>query len=315
MEILCIGEILIDLTQTGVDEAGVPQFAANPGGAPANLAVAAARLGGHAAFAGRAGEDAFGRYLRRTLQENGVDTSALRLDPDHTTTLAVVSVDGRVVRAFSFYRRQCADVMLTEADLPRPLLEQAKLVHFGSVSLTEPPARDATLAAVRLAKHLGKTVTYDPNYRHRLWKSKEQAVQHMREPLDWVDVLKVSEEELPLLSGVSGLEQGAAALAGRGIPLVLVTLGERGAYYRFGGRTGQLPGVPCTVGDTNGAGDTFFGAVLAKLAPLGLANLTEAALREILAFANQAASLTASRRGAIPAMPTLDQVERALAVR
>ena len=225
MEILCIGEILIDLTQTGVDEAGVPQFAANPGGAPANLAVAAARLGGHAAFAGRAGEDAFGRYLRRTLQENGVDTSALRLDPDHTTTLAVVSVDGRGERDFSFYRRQCADVMLTEADLPRPLLEQAKLVHFGSVSLTEPPARDATLAAVRLAKHLGKTVTYDPNYRHRLWKSKEQAVQHMREPLDWVDVLKVSEEELPLLSGVSGLEQGAAALAGRGLPLVLVTLG------------------------------------------------------------------------------------------
>lgn len=315
MEILCIGEILIDLTQTGVDEAGVPQFAANPGGAPANLAVAAARLGGHTAFAGRAGEDAFGRYLRRTLQENGVDTSALRLDPDNPTTMAVVSVDGRGERDFSFYRRRCADVMLTEADLPRPLLEQAKLVHFGSVSLTDPPARDATLAAVRLAKHLGKTVTYDPNYRHRLWKSEEQAVQCMREPLDWVDVLKVSEEELPLLSGVSGLEQGAAALAGRGIPLVLVTLGERGAYYRFGGRTGQLPGVPCTVGDTNGAGDTFFGAVLAKLAPLGLASLTEAALREILAFANQAASLTASRRGAIPAMPTLDQVERALAVR
>lgn len=315
MDVLCIGEALIDLTQTGVNEMGVPQLDANPGGAPANLAVAASRLGASAGFAGCVGDDPFGRYLRRTLEENGVDVTGVRMDPEHPTTLAVVAVDGQGERDFSFYRSCCADLTLREEDIPDALIKQSRLIHFGSVSLTAEPSRSATLETVRRAKSLGKTVTYDPNYRERLWPGQEEAIARMREPLALVDVLKVSEEELPLLSGANALDAGTALLAGLGISLVIVTLGEQGAFYRWGACTGRLPGVPCVVGDTNGAGDTFFGAVLAKLALLGLENLTETHLREILAFANQAASLTASRRGAIPAMPNLQEVERALAKR
>ena len=169
MDILTIGEILIDLTQTGRDEKGIPQFAANPGGAPANLAVAAAKLGAQTAFIGKVGDDAFGRYLTEVLRENGVDASGVAVDETYPTTMAVVSVDARGERDFSFYRSANADVMLSADDIPDAALRQAKLVHFGSVSLTADPSRAATLDAVRRAKGMGKTITYDPNYRANLW--------------------------------------------------------------------------------------------------------------------------------------------------
>ena len=308
MDILTIGEVLIDLTQTGRDEKGIPQFAANPGGAPANLAVAASRLGAKTAFIGKVGADGFGRYLSDVLTQNGVDASGVAVDRQHPTTMAVVSVDASGERDFSFYRGANADVMLSKEDIPDAALEQAKIVHFGSVSLTADPSRSATLDAVGRAKAMGKTITYDPNYRANLWPDQDTAVAQMKAPLDLVDILKVSDEELPLLTGTTDCEAGTAQLAAHGIGLIFVTLGPDGVFYRMGDKTGHVAGVPCKVGDTNGAGDTFFGAALSKLCKEDLKALTVEKLEGILAFANRAASITTSRHGAIPAMPTLEEM-------
>lgn len=310
MDIVAIGEVLIDLTQTGTDGAGVPQYAANPGGAPANLAVAAARLGASTALISKVGKDAFGRYLRSVLEENRVDVSALAVDEEQHTTMAVVSVDENGERDFTFYRDPGADSMLLKDEIPLGLLKEARFLHFGSVSLTREPARTTTLCAAETARALGAVVTYDPNYRANLWPDEATAVRRMRKPLDMVDILKISDEELPLMADTRDPEAGTAALAAHGIRLILVTLGPNGVFYRFGDKTGTVPGVPCTVGDTNGAGDTFFGAFLSRLSRLdGFDCLTEDNLREMLAFANRAASITTSRRGAIPAMPTLEEMQ------
>lgn len=310
MDIVAIGEVLIDLTQTGTDGAGVPQYAANPGGAPANLAVAAARLGASTALISKVGQDAFGRYLRKVMEENKVDVSALTVDEEQHTTMAVVSVDENGERDFTFYRDPGADSMLLKDEIPLGLLKEARFLHFGSVSLTREPARTTTLCAVETARALGAVITYDPNYRANLWPDRDTAIRRMRKPLDMVDILKISDEELPLLADTDDLEAGTAALAEHGIRLILVTLGPNGVFYRFGGKTGTVPGVPCTVGDTNGAGDTFFGAFLSRLSRLdGPDCLTADTLEEMLAFANKAASITTSRRGAIPAMPTLEEMK------
>lgn len=310
MDIVAIGEVLIDLTQTGTDGAGVPQYAANPGGAPANLAVAAARLGASTALISKVGQDAFGRYLRKVMEENKVDVSALTVDEEQHTTMAVVSVDENGERDFTFYRDPGADSMLLKDEIPLGLLKEARFLHFGSVSLTREPARTTTLCAAETARALGAVITYDPNYRANLWPDRDTAIRRMRKPLDMVDILKISDEELPLLADTDDLEAGTAALAEHGIRLILVTLGPNGVFYRFGGKTGTVPGVPCTVGDTNGAGDTFFGAFLSRLCRLdGPDCLTADMLEEMLAFANKAASITTSRRGAIPAMPTLEEMK------
>ena len=294
MDILSIGEILIDLTQTGVNAKGVPLYAANPGGAPANLSVAAARLGARTAFIGKVGDDAFGRYLTDVLKKDGVDVSALAVDAMHPTSLAVVSVDANGERSFTFYRRSHADTMLMEEEIQDFLLKQAHLVHFGSVSLTVEPARGSVLSAIRRARSYGAVITYDPNYRARLWDDPREAIIAMRQPLPLVDILKVSEEEL---------------LMEKGISLILVTLGEAGCFYRFGHLTGRVHGFPAKVVDTNGAGDTFFGAALSKLCREDLSHLSQERLEDILTFANRAASLSTTRAGAIPAMPSLGEVE------
>ena len=309
IDITTIGEILIDLTQSGKTEQGIPKFDANPGGAPANLAVAAARLGARTAFIGRVGNDSFGDYLKRCLAENGVDVRGMSVDEKARTTLAVVALDERGERTFSFYRDPSADVNLSMEHVPMELLGSTKVLHFGSVSLTAEPARTATLEAAKTAKASGAYVSYDPNYRASLWPDEETAVGNMTEPLSMVDILKVSDEELPLLTGCTDPEKGSARLTDQGVRLVLVTLGAHGAFYRFDGHTGHVPGVPCQVGDTNGSGDTFFGAALSQLVKLdSLDQLTVPELRRILAFANKAASITTSRHGAIPAMPTLEEV-------
>ena len=309
IDITTIGEILIDLTQSGRTEQGIPRFDANPGGAPANRAVAAARLGARTAFIGRVGNDSFGDYLKRCLAENGVDVRGMSVDEKARTTLAVVALDERGERTFSFYRDPSADVNLSMEHVPMELLGGTKVLHFGSVSLTAEPARTATLEAAKTAKASGAYVSYDPNYRASLWPDEETAVRNMTEPLSMVDILKVSDEELPLLTGCTDPEKGSARLTDQGVRLVLVTLGAEGAFYRFDGHTGHVPGVPCQVGDTNGSGDTFFGAALSQLVKLdSLDQLTVPELRRILAFANKAASITTSRHGAIPAMPTLEEV-------
>lgn len=309
MDITAIGEVLIDLTQTGVNEYGVPVFAANPGGAPANAAVAAARLGARTAFLGKVGEDGFGAYLTQVLRENGVDVSGLRKD-EAPTTMAIVSVDGTGERDFRFVRG--ADSRLTEGEVDLELIRESIFLHCGAVSLTAPTAREATLYAARKAHEMGVLVSYDPNYRQALWSSREEAMEWMKKPLPMVDVLKIAEEELPLLAGTDDLEKGTAWLQRLGISLIMVTLGSEGAFYRLGETTGRVPGRKVQVADTNGAGDTFLGAVLSRLCrrqPGPLEGLGAAELEEVLNFANRAAALTCSRSGAIPAMPTAQELE------
>ena len=243
-DITAIGEILIDLTQTGVNEARVPVLAANPGGAPANVAVAAARLGAEAAFIGKVGADGFGAYLTSVLKENRVDVSGLRTG-EAATTMAIVSVDASGERDFRFVRGADADLTCGEVDLE--LVSRSRFLHFGSVSLTGGEARQTTLYAVEEARRRGVLVSYDPNYRAPLWKNPEEAAQWMAIPLPLVDVIKLSEEELPLLTGTRDPEEGSRLLEERGISLILVTLGERGAFCRWhGSRTsaGKIDGLP-----------------------------------------------------------------------
>ena len=307
-DIVAIGEVLIDLTQKGVDELGVGQYAANPGGAPANLAVAAARLGASTAFVGKVGRDAFGNYLRAVLEENQVDTAGLVADEKEHTTLAVVSVDETGERSFSFYREPSADVNLKAEEIPAALLKDTRLLHFGSVSLTAEPARSATIYAAKKARENGCLVSYDPNYRASLWPSEEEAVREMKNALPLCDILKISDEELPLLTGTTDPAAGSEILARLGIRLIFITLGANGAFFRLGEETGSVPGIKVKVGDTNGAGDTFFGAALSQLVKENLNTLTLPRLAEIAAFANKAASITTSRHGAIPAMPRLEEL-------
>lgn len=284
-------------------------LAANPGGAPANVAVAAARLGAQTAFCGKVGRDGFGSYLSQVLQENSVNVSGLHTSKT-PTTMAVVTLSQEGERSFRFVRG--ADVELCPEEIDIRSLANTKVLHFGSVSLTAGAARSATIFAARQARQQGVLVSYDPNYRASLWESEEDAVEWMRNPLPLVDLIKLSEEELPLLTGTADPEAASRYLEELGIQLVLITMGEKGAFYRWQGKTGVVPGVATTVADTNGAGDTFLGAALSRLTARGdrpLENLTAEELEKVLAFANRAASITCSRSGAIPAMPTLDELE------
>ena len=309
MDVTAIGEILIDLTQTGVNAAGVPQFSANPGGAPANVAVAAARLGAKSAFWGKVGDDGFGAYLRKVLADNGVDQTGLRTG-SQPTTMAVVSVDETGERSFRFIRG--ADCEMVPEDVDEALAQSSKILHFGSVSLTQGVARSATIFTARAAHKAGVLVSYDPNYRPALWRTKRDALEWMTLPLPLVDVIKLSDEELPLLTETGDLEEGSRRLEKQGVALVMITLGERGTFCRWRGETFTVPAFPTRVADTNGAGDTFLGAVLSRLCARGekpLEGLARAGLEDILAFANRAAAFTCSRSGAIPAMPTLAELE------
>ena len=308
-DITAIGEILIDLTQTGKNGAGVPTFAANPGGAPANVAVAASRLGCSTAFIGKVGADSLGGYLRQVLEENGVDHSGLQVG-ESATTMAIVSIDETGERSFRFLRG--ADCEMVPEDVDEKMAQNSRILHFGSVSLTQGIARSATIFTARAAHRAGMLVSYDPNYRPALWRTKRDALEWMSLPLPLVDIIKLSEEELPLLTGSEDLEEGSRALEEQGIRLIMITLGAKGAFCRWQGESFTVPSVPAKVADTNGAGDTFMGAALSRLCrreEKPLENLERGELEEILAFANRAASITCSRSGAIPAMPTLAEVE------
>ena len=308
-DITAIGELLIDLTQIGVSESEIPLFAANPGGAPANVAVAGAKLGASTAFIGKVGNDEFGGFLRKVLEKNHVNCSALRTG-EQPTTMAIVSIDSIGERSFRFVRG--ADCELPPDEVDESAVVSSKFLHFGSVSLSRGLSRNGTIFAARAAKQAGVLVSYDPNYRPALWREEAEAVEWMRIPLPLVDVIKLAEEELPLLTGSDDLDEGSRRLAEMGISLVLVTLGGKGSFCRWKSECITVPGINVSVADTNGAGDTFLGAVLSQLCLRGekpLDGLEIAELGDILAFANRAAALTCSRSGAIPAMPTLAEME------
>ena len=204
---------MIDLTQTGVSAQGIPQYTAFPGGAPANVAVAAAKLGAKTAFIGKVGNDAFGKLLLDTVRQNGVNADGMVVSDTANTTLAVVSLQESGERSFAFYRKGFADTLLSEDEIDDNMLKNTRILHFGSVSLTDEPSRSATLSAARRAKEYGAAVTYDPNYRASLWEDEATAVKKMKEPLSMADILKISDEELPLLTGTDDCEAGTKQFA------------------------------------------------------------------------------------------------------
>lgn len=311
-DVTAVGELLIDFTPAGKSTGGEPLFAQKPGGAPANVLAANSRLGGKTAFIGKVGDDGFGRFLRKTLEELQVDTAGLAVDPEIPTTLAFVQLDERGDRSFSFYRKPGADLMLSTSDIKKELAVECRILHFGSVSLTGEPSRSATLAAVKTAKAAGCIISYDPNYRPLLWGSADAAKEQMRAGLALADIVKVSEEEMTLLTGETDLEKGSRELAQYGAALVLISLGQQGAFYRRNEMCGRLPTYDVKTIDTNGAGDAFLGAVHYRLREKTLEQiqkLSEKELEDIISFANAAGSLTTTKSGAIPAMPTLNEIK------
>lgn len=311
-DVTAVGELLIDFTPAGVNASGEQLFARKPGGAPANVLAANSLLGGRNAFIGKVGNDEFGRFLRKTLEQHRIDVSGLMTDSEIPTTLAFVQLNERGDRSFSFYRKPGADLMLRDSEIKKEILSGCHIMHFGSVSLTGEPSRSATLEAVRTAKESGCMISYDPNYRPLLWDSTVKAKKLMAAGLELSDIVKVSEEEMTLLTGETDLEKGSLALARQGASLVLVSLGRKGAFYRRGNLYGEMPTYKVRTIDTNGAGDSFLGAALYCLRKKSLTEirtLEETELREIVSFANAAGALTTMKSGAIPAMPVLEEIE------
>lgn len=312
-DVTALGEILIDFTPAGVSPQGNICFERNPGGAPANVAVCISRLGGKAAFIGKVGEDMFGQFLADVLKDQGVEISGLKLDPGVKTTLAFVQLDDKGDRSFSFYRNPGADTALKAHEVDAELVKNSRVFHFGSLSLTDEPARSATLAALTLARESGCTVSYDPNLRPALWKSLEEAREKIKSVMGYADILKISEEELEFLTGEQDLEKGTAKLrAEYGTGLILVTRGAEGSYYRLGDLTGKKATFTrLKAVDTTGAGDSFLGGFLYSMLDRGLSRpeeLNEALLDELLTFASAVSSLCVTKKGAIPAMPELESV-------
>lgn len=303
--IAALGEILIDYTPLPDSDAGMSVFEQNPGGAPANVLACAARLGRRTAFIGKVGDDLQGRFLAETLRRTGIDTRALRVDPGVFTTLAFVKLDRKGERSFSFARKPGADTQLTCAELDRDLIAHCGILHFGSLSLTDEPARSATLEAVRLARASGAVIAYDPNYRPLLWPDRATAMAQMQFPLPLVDLLKVSDDELVLLTACSGPEDGARKLVERGLRCVVVTIGRHGALVAARDGSVMVPGFPARAVDTTGAGDSFWGGFLTCISESGkpLDALTLADYASFARFGNAAASLCVEKRGAMPAMP------------
>lgn len=312
-DITTFGEILIDFTSQGENEDGQMLYARNPGGAPANVAVSAARLGAHTAFLGKAGQDMHGTFLKEVLQKENVNTDGMLLDKKYFTTLAFVQVKANGERSFSFARKPGADTKIQKEEINIDILDNTKIFHVGSLSLTDQPARDTTFYAVRRAKAKGSIISYDPNYRASLWSSEEAAIQGMRSLVPYVDLMKLSDEETMLLTGCKDVEQAAERLYRQGVKVVAITLGGDGAYLysRDGGI--KVPGFAVShVEDTNGAGDSFWGGFLYKISTSSkkLEELTKEELKEYARFGNAVASLCVEKKGAIPAMPTLAEVEK-----
>lgn len=312
IDIVAMGELLIDFTPGGINSKGMKMFTQNPGGAPANVLAMNTRLGGKTAFIGKVGQDAFGTFLCDVLKGNGIDTSGLVLDPAAPTTLAFVHLDEKGDRSFSFYRSPGADQMLTPKEVALNLIDDCGVFHFGSVSLTHDPSRSAVFYAAEYAKKQCKLVSFDPNIRPMLWEDMEDARIQIERAMKYADILKVSEEEMTFLTGTQNLDAGSKHLLDKGMALILVSLGERGAYYRNHGSFGYVPGYPVNAVDTTGAGDAFIGAFLWKAKRMmreELAFMNPIQMKQMVKFANAAGALTTTGSGAIPAMPILEQVQ------
>ena len=312
-DVVALGELLIDFAPHSVNEAGYPVLSANPGGAPGNFLAALTKYGCRTAMIGKVGDDAFGKALVKTLEDAGIDARGIRIDPNVFTTLAFVSLDASGNRDFSFARKPGADTCLTPEEVDEELIADAKVFHFGTLSLTDEPAAGATRHAIELAKRHGALISLDPNLRKPLWKREEVA----REAIEWslhqADIVKISDEEIDWLWGFSPEEGAEKLLREYGVSLVYATLGPKGCYAANGTNrvTVQSPSGIHVV-DTTGAGDIFGGSAMSqfircKKTP---ADLTETELRRIVSFACTAASLSTQTHGGIASVPEYSDVTR-----
>lgn len=314
-DVAALGELLIDFTQNGKSEQGNLIFEANPGGAPANVLAMLRKLGHSCVFLGKVGADSFGDILEETLLSAGIDCRGLRRDRAVHTTLAVVRTFENGDRDFSFYRRPGADIDLAAEELDEDALRTCRIFHFGSLSLTDEPVRTATHRAIELAREGGAVISYDPNLRRPLWESDEQAKKQIEWGLARCDVLKIADNEIEFLCGTTDFDRGAAMLKEQfpNIRLLNITAGADGSHSYYGGMHVFEPG--CKLGgviETTGAGDTFCASVLHFVLGHGLDGLTEAQLHEMLRFANAAAYLVTTKRGAIKSMPEPADIDAVL---
>ncbi|WP_238985109.1 carbohydrate kinase family protein [Bacillus kwashiorkori] len=311
MKVTALGEILIDFTPEGKDEHGNPILVANPGGAPGNVLVALSNLGFKTNFIGSVGRDQFGNQLVSTLKEKNVGVEGI-VYSDINTTLAFVHVDDKGDRSFSFYRNPGADMMLTKENVNVELIKNSNVFHVGSISMTNEPSREATLAALKYAKKNNVVVSYDPNLRPPLWEDLEEAKAQILNVMEYADIVKVSEEELEFLTGHKDLEAGALELYNRyNLTILFVTMGEKGSCLLYKSKWLNSAGIKVKAVDTTGCGDAFFAGVLFHILTNHLLEreLENRDLEQLLEFGNIIGSYVALKNGGIPAMPTLSELE------
>lgn len=311
MDVVAIGELLIDFTFKSPDADGYPTMEAHPGGAPANFLAALNQYGYKTAMLGKVGNDTFGKLLLGTLQKAGIETKGVIVANDVFTTLAFVTLDKQGDREFSFARKPGADTQIRFEELDLSLVDEAKVLHFGTLSLTDGPARTATYKLVEYAKKRGKLITYDPNLRRPLWKSMEEAKTQMLWGLQYADVVKISDEEVEFLFGLDPKAGAENILANYGVKLVFVTCGADGCIFQTTTCCGHVPSLSdISVVDTTGAGDIFGGSAVSQLLKVGKKpeDLSAEELEQIVRFACTAAGLSTTRPGGISSVPALETV-------
>lgn len=308
-DVIALGELLIDFTMNGQSEQGNNMFEACPGGAPCNVLALLNKMGKKTAFIGKVGKDQFGALLRDTITEAGIDASNLMVDENVNTTLAFVHTFPDGDREFSFYRNPGADMMLTADEVNPEVVKDTKVFHFGTLSMTHEGVREATKKAVETAKANGCLVSFDPNLRPPLWNSLDLAKEQMEYGFGKCDILKISDNEIQFVSGKEDYDEGIAYLQETyNIPLILLTMGKDGSRAYYKGMRVERPGFSVKAIETTGAGDTFCGSSLNYLVDHDFENLTEEQLGEMLTFANAAAALVTTKKGAIKAMPIKEEV-------
>mgnify|MGYP000215838905 CR=1 FL=1 len=310
MDVVALGELLIDFTENGISSQGNPLFEANPGGAPCNVLAMLTKLGHKTAFIGKVGNDFFGKQLEDAIKEIGINVTGLRKDDKVHTTLALVHTYPDGDRDFSFYRNPGADMMLTEEEIPEELILETRIFHFGTLSMTHEKVRRATKKAVAIAKQAGAIISFDPNIRETLWNSMYEAREQVLYGLGQCHILKISDNEIQWLTG----EAVKWIREKYDIPLILVSMGKEGsrAYYQDR-MVEKAPFINENTIETTGAGDTFCACVLHYICKHGLENLTEKNLKEMLTYANAAASIITTRKGALRVMPRPEEIEALIA--
>ena len=316
-DIVALGELLIDFTPAGYSAEGMRLFEQNPGGAPANMLTAASRFGLKTAFIGKVGDDMHGHFLKSVISEVGIDASAIQMDASVFTTMAFVDLSETGERNFSFARKPGADTMICYRDIDKSFLANSRIFHVGSLSLTDEPARTTTFEAVKYAKKNGTLISYDPNYRASLWTDEEIAIIRMQSLLPYVDLMKISDEETSLLTPYQAPEDALKYLLAQGKKLVAVTLGREGVLIGNRHTVILVKGFQTKAVDTTGAGDSFWGGVLAAFLELKKEadELSEQELEHIGTVGNAVASLCVEKRGGISAIPDLPAIKQRLEMR